>query len=203
MRLELPITNCSRAQNDTVDPHLLPPKASDSQLLTQALQQVTSIATNPVFAGQSCAACQAILEIAKMLTMAAPEQGPAFIIALCDLFEVSDDCATEFALFNLGGFVTQVFANADVGGLDGQVIVRNPGAINTVADFGCQMICQNFFSLCPIAPASPLNLTGWFAKPKPNPLPPPKKPSGKRLKVLHLSDAHIDPSELPLRFSLS
>ena len=56
------------------------------------------------------------------------------------------------------------------------------------------MLCQHFLSgLCPLPPVSPLNLTSWFAKPKPNPLPPPKKPSGKRLKVLHLSDVHIDP----------
>lgn len=55
------------------------------------------------------------------------------------------------------------------------------------------MLCENFLSLCPLPPVSPLNLTGWFAKPKPNPLPAPKKPSGKRLKVLHLSDVHIDP----------
>ena len=33
----------------------------------------------------------------------------------------------------------------------------------------------------------------WFAKPKPNPLPVLKQPSGERLKVLHVSDLHIDP----------
>lgn len=57
------------------------------------------------------------------------------------------------------------------------------------------MLCQNFLNLCPLPPASPLNLTGWFAKPKPDPLPAAKKPSGKRLKVLHISDLHIDPSK--------
>lgn len=56
------------------------------------------------------------------------------------------------------------------------------------------MICNHFLSgLCPLPPTSPLDLTGWFAKPKPNPLPAAKKPSGQRLKVLHLSDLHIDP----------
>ena len=55
------------------------------------------------------------------------------------------------------------------------------------------MLCQNFLSLCPLPPVSPLNLTGWFTKPKPDPLPAAKKPSGKRLKVLHLSDLHLDP----------
>lgn len=55
------------------------------------------------------------------------------------------------------------------------------------------MLCQNFLGLCPLPPTTPLNLTGWFAKPKPNPLPQAKKPSGQRLKVLHISDVHIDP----------
>ena len=60
-----------------------------------------------------------------------------------------------------------------------------------------QMLCQHFISgLCPLPATTPLNLTGWFAKPKPDPLPTTKKPSGKRLKVLHLSDLHIDPREL-------
>lgn len=63
------------------------------------------------------------------------------------------------------------------------------------------MICENFFSACPVAPTTPLNLTGWFAKPKPDPLPAPKTPSGERLKVLHLSDLHLDPSSyiIPLK----
>ena len=55
--------------------------------------------------------------------------------------------------------------------------------------------------VCPLPPTPALNLTGWFAKPKPNPLPPPKQPSGERLKVLHLSDFHIDPRALRI-FSL-
>ena len=59
-----------------------------------------------------------------------------------------------------------------------------------------QAFCENFFHMCPTPATLPLNLTGWFAKPKPSPLPPPKTPSGKRLKVLHLSDFHLDPSEL-------
>ena len=58
------------------------------------------------------------------------------------------------------------------------------------------MLCQKFAGgLCPVAPTTPLNLTGWFAKPKPDPLPTLKKASGERLKILHLSDLHIDPRE--------
>ncbi|CAL1693975.1 unnamed protein product [Somion occarium] len=162
-------------KNDTKDPHPLPPKASSSLLLAHAIDQVLSIASNPIFGSDTCAKCQAALEVGKFLAMAAPDQGPALAVALCNHFKFNSDCATEFGLLALGSVITQVVANADVGGFDGQ------------------MLCQNFLGLCPLPPTTSLNLTGWFAKLKPSPLPAPKKPSGKRLKVLHASDLHIDP----------
>ncbi|KAI0094202.1 sphingomyelin phosphodiesterase [Irpex rosettiformis] len=162
-------------RNNTNDPHPLPPRASSSLLLQHAITQVLSIVSNPVFGNNTCTKCQASLEVAKFLAMAAPEEGPTLAVTLCNHFGFNKDCATMFGPLGLGGVVTQVVANADVGGYDGQ------------------MLCQNFFGgLCPIPPVSPLNLTGWFAKPKPNPLPAPKQPSGKRLKVLHISDLHLD-----------
>lgn len=88
------------------------------------------------------------------------------------------NCEASFGPLALGNVLTQVLGAGEMAGYDGQVI------------------CQNFLGLCPQPPTSALNLTGWFAKPKPNPLPPPKVPSGKRLKVLHLSDFHIDPRSL-------
>ncbi|KAH0591168.1 hypothetical protein H2248_001264 [Termitomyces sp. 'cryptogamus'] len=57
-----------------------------------------------------------------------------------------------------------------------------------------QGFCSQFIGgLCPAPATAPLNLKNWFKKPKPNPLPKARKPSGKRLKVLHMSDFHIDP----------
>ncbi|TDL28043.1 Metallo-dependent phosphatase [Rickenella mellea] len=161
--------------NNTVDPLPLPPKANSARLLQQAIAQVHSIATNPAFGNNTCARCQAGLEVAKFLALAAPEQGPAMAVQLCNDFAFSKTCTGSFGPRSLGPVITQVIANADVGGYDGQ------------------LICQNFASLCPLPPTSALNLTGWFKKPKPNPLPPPKQPSGKRMKVLHLSDFHLDP----------
>ncbi|CDO73191.1 hypothetical protein BN946_scf185007.g246 [Trametes cinnabarina] len=163
-------------QNDTHDPHILPPAASSGQLLESAFAQVLSISNSPAFGSNNCARCQAALQVGKFLAMAAPEQGPAFAVRVCEHFNFNKDCATQFGIFQLGSVITQVIANADVGGLDGE------------------MICSHFLSgLCPAPAATPLNLTNWFAKPKPNPLPAHKKPSGKRLKVLHLSDMHLDP----------
>ncbi|KAI5119769.1 hypothetical protein M0805_009240 [Coniferiporia weirii] len=165
--------------NDTADPHPLPPTVSSSTLLQQALKQIQLIASpeteNSPFISDTCASCQAALGFAKMVALAAPEHGPAVVVGLCEAFQVSSDCSTTLGPLALGNVVTQVLANADVAGYDGQ------------------LICQNFLNACPLPPTSALNLTGWFAKPKPDPLPAPKKPSGERLKVLHLSDFHIDP----------
>ncbi|KAJ6485920.1 Metallo-dependent phosphatase-like protein [Mycena sanguinolenta] len=161
--------------NDTVDPHPLPPTASSSQLFQAAFDQIIAISTNPIFGTNNCARCQAGLEVAKFLAMASPESGPELAVQLCFHFNFNSACGTQFSRLALGSVITQVIANANVGGYDGQ------------------MLCQNFLGLCPLPPASPLNLTSWFAKPKPDPLPAPKTPSGERLKVLHLSDIHIDP----------
>lgn len=69
--------------------------------------------------------------------------------------------------------------------------------------FTLQLLCAQFLGLCSYPETLPLNITGWFAKPKPNPLPVPKQPSGERLKVLHVSDLHIDPRRPFVGFSSS
>lgn len=161
--------------NDTVDPHLLPPPATSSALVTHAIAQLASIAANPVFGDNTCARCQAGLEVAKFAVLAAPEIGPDLAVAACQYFDFDSECQLTYMLNNLGGVVTQLLAFADVGGYDGQAI------------------CANFLGSCDMPLTTPLNSTEWFAKPKPDPLPTPRQPTGERLKVLHISDAHIDP----------
>lgn len=160
-------------KNDTIDPHPLPTALQPSQLLQQAIGQIKSVASNPVL--DTCAKCQSSFTIAKMLVLAAPEQGPLLAEAICVYFNYSSTCYNEYSKLALGSVFTQVVALGDMSGYDGQ------------------LICARLLSLCPVPPTVPLNMTGWFAKPKPNPLPPPKQPSGERLKVLHVSDIHIDP----------
>ncbi|KAH9950917.1 Metallo-dependent phosphatase-like protein [Amylocystis lapponica] len=162
-------------QSDTYEPHPLPPVASSSQLLEQAFTQIVSISQNPVFGDDTCTRCQAGLEIAKFLSLAAPEQGPNLAVRVCEYFNYSTTCEQEYGFYTMGTVITQLMTFADVGGYDGQ------------------SICNIFLGLCPLPPTSPLDLTNWFAKPKPNPLPPPRKATGERLKVLHVSDLHIDP----------
>jgi sphingomyelin phosphodiesterase len=130
-----------------------------------------------------------------MLAMAAPEQGPSLAVELCLFFNFSSTCEKSFNVLTLGAPITQVVANADVGSLDGQVLLEMNVMSLYSDNFLYQMICQQFLGgLCPLPPTSPLDLKGWFAKPKPNPLPAPKKPSGERIKVIHMSDLHIDSS---------
>lgn len=183
---------CVVVKENAKDPHPLPPTASSEQLLQQALGQIESIATSPNFGNNTCSKCIAALEVGKFLAMAAPEQGPNLAVALCQYFNFSSTCQT-FSLLELGSVITQVVANADVASLDGQVRMQMH-VTSRISNSVRQLLCQNFLGLCPLPPTSPLNLTGWFAKPKPNPLPPPKQPSGKRLRVLHISDLHLDAS---------
>ncbi|KAL6304774.1 Metallo-dependent phosphatase [Sparassis latifolia] len=159
--------------NDTQSPHPLPFPASSSVLLEAAVAQIISISKSAVF-DSTCAKCQASLEVAKFLSLAAPEEGPTLAVRICEYFNYSKSCATSYGIYALGSSLTQVAAFADAGGYDGE------------------SLCWNFLGLCPRPPTSPLDLTTWFAKPKPSPLPPPKQPSGERLKVLHLSDMHLD-----------
>lgn len=190
------------SQNNTKDPHPLPPVAPSSFLLTAAYDQIVvslmsmfktfhaqfrraynhplfifimqEISNSSIF-NSTCAKCQASMAVAKMVALAAPSEGPALAVALCNHFQFNTDCEGEYGINDFGSVLTQVTANADAAGLDGEYF------------------CHSFLSLCPAPSVSPLNMTGWFKKPKPNPLPIPKKPSGQRLKVLHLSDIHIDP----------
>ncbi|KAI5824164.1 hypothetical protein K523DRAFT_420982 [Schizophyllum commune Tattone D] len=157
------------------DPHPLPPKASEDVLLQLALQQLASINGSATF-NDSCAKCVAGLEVAKFLALAAPEKGPELAVSACKLFKYDDDesCEITYGRQGLGNIFTQVAANADTANLDGQ------------------MLCFTFLSLCPIAPVPELDdLDSWFAKPKPDPLPV-KQRSGERLKILHVSDVHLD-----------
>lgn len=56
-----------------------------------------------------------------MVALAAPEQGPALAVGLCETFNAEPDCSTTDGPLGLGNIITQVFANANVGGYDGQV----------------------------------------------------------------------------------
>ncbi|KAH9838386.1 sphingomyelin phosphodiesterase [Rhodofomes roseus] len=163
--------------NDTWEAHPLPSPAAPDQLIDIAYNQILSIANNSVFGNDTCSRCLAALEIVKFVALTAPEQGSNLVVRVCEYFNFSNtgDCGGYYGQYSLGPDIMQALALADVGGYDGLAA------------------CAYLIGACPYPAASPLNLTNWFAKPKPNPLPPPKQPTGEKLKVLHLSDLHIDP----------
>lgn len=103
----------------------MPLKVSDNALLSAALKQINLIANpeteNSPFINDSCGACQAALLAAKMVALAAPEEGPTVVVGLCNALQMSSDCSTSFGPLALGNVITQVLANADVTGYDGQV----------------------------------------------------------------------------------
>jgi len=130
----------------------------------------------------SCAKCKKALAAAKPAALYAPTWVPDAMISLCQeyQFKSNDSCESDFAASIFGATWTQVLAYADVEGLDG--------------DYIC-----NFFnpSSCAKPKTSPLDTAKLFPKPKPENASVPK-PSGERVKVLHLSDIHLDP-----RYSVS
>ena len=109
------------AQNDTQDPHPLPPRASDDSLLQTAIGQVKWLFANTAIANNTCTLCIAALQIGKLLSLAAPEQGPAFSVFLCQQFQISSTCNTTYTATTYGSVLTQVLAFANVSGYDGQV----------------------------------------------------------------------------------
>lgn len=96
--------------------------SSSDTLFANAVNQITSLSSNSIFSRNKCALCQAILEVGKFVALAAPDKGPEFFIEFCTIAKLSSTCNTTYGLSSgLGSVITQVVANADVGGLDGQV----------------------------------------------------------------------------------
>ncbi|EJU00868.1 hypothetical protein DACRYDRAFT_116765 [Dacryopinax primogenitus] len=165
--------------NDTSDPRTYPPALLSTDaagpLVQNAFNQIVNIANlNNSGWGNNCSRCLAGLEVAKAVALVTPESIPTLAVNLCNYFKFSTTCQNTYGPLALGQVLAQVLAAADVAGYDGQ------------------NICNNFVSgFCPLPPPSPLNMTGYFAKPKPaNAVAPP--PSGQRARVLHISDFHLD-----------
>lgn len=157
------------------------PRANLTDQEQQALiQDVKANVTRIIHAGataNSCETCREALAAAQPAAWYAPVLVPNAMTSLCTElnFEPKDKCEEEYAPAAFGAVWTQVLSLADVNGLDG--------------DYICHTLNKTF---CPRPSTSPLDTTKLFPKPKPaNPRVP--SASGKRVKVLHLSDIHLDP----------
>ncbi|KAJ5103979.1 hypothetical protein N7532_004508 [Penicillium argentinense] len=124
-----------------------------------------------------CAKCKRALAAAKPAALYTPLKAPDAMVHLCKAFSFASNltCEETYSWNAFGPIWTQVLAYADVEGLDGDYICNNLKS-----------------SFCPQPHAQPLhNSQSLFPKPKPeNPTVP--KASGKRIKVLHMSDLHLD-----------
>lgn len=141
-----------------------------------ALADIKNILSDNGGLSTNCSKCVAALSVGKLIAQTAPSHVPGALVSLCQStdFASNASCVTSYAAGNFGAIWTQVLALADVTGLDGQYI--------------CNSLSSTF---CPAPALVPLNTTGFFPKPKPKNATAPKA-SGKRAKVLHLSDFHLD-----------
>jgi len=151
---------------------------NSSAILQAATAQIQQIVKGGAAGSSSnCSKCIAALEVGQLVAKTIPSSVPAALVALCQStgFASNATCTQNYAAGSFGAIWTQILALADVGGLDGQYI--------------CNSLSSTF---CPAPAVSPLNTTGLFPKPKPANATAPKA-SGQRVKVLHLSDFHLDP----------
>lgn len=150
--------------------------ATAASLVQAAIANITGIikANN---GASNCSKCQQALAVAKGVALVVPTSVPGMLVSLCERFQFSSNatCTNNYAATSFGAIWTQVLAFADVTGLDGRYI--------------CNDLSKTF---CPAPTVSPLNTTTLFPKPKPKNAKAPAA-SGKRVKVLHLSDFHLDP----------
>lgn len=132
-----------------------------------------------IIAGGSsnCTKCVEALKIGQYVAQRVPTMVPDAMVALCTAmkFHSKTTCKDDYASTNFGAIWTQILALGDMGGMDGQYV--------------CNSLSSTF---CPSPYTLPSDTTGLFPKPKPkNPQVP--APSGNRVKVLHMSDFHLDP----------
>lgn len=144
-------------------------------LIQRVLANVTGI-LNGSGNADSCSTCKSALTAAKPAALYAPRLVPDAMTSLCKKFGFKSDeaCENEYTETAFGVPWTQVLYYADVQGSDG--------------DYICYYLNSDVCG----QPQAPLNTTNLFPKPKPADTSVPK-PSGERIKVLHLSDIHLDP----------
>lgn len=178
------LTNPDTLPDNDPDPVYYPnPTANltaDQQktVIANALSEISDIVNGTKY-NTNCTKCIASLSVAKSAAQLAPSLVPAAMVQLCTSsgLHSASTCKEDFEATTFGAIWTQVLALADVSGLDGYYI--------------CNTISSTF---CKAPAVQPLNASSWFPKPKPadaaSRVP---KASGKTVKVLHMSDFHLDP----------
>ncbi|KAL2290302.1 hypothetical protein FJTKL_15443 [Diaporthe vaccinii] len=178
----LNLTDPSTIPTEDLDPVLYPVPAANlletasAAIISAAVAQILDIlsANNSGLAG-NCSKCVAALSVAKLAASLAPANVPDAMVTLCQAtgFGSNSSCQTIYEAGSFGAVWTQVLVKADVAGLDGQYI--------------CSSLSTKFCSAPPVIPVK-----AKFPKERPVDTSIPMR-SGKRAKVFHLSDMHLDP----------
>lgn len=145
-------------------------------MLADAINKIKAIISNSSTAS-NCSRCVEALSVAKGAARLAPTLLPIAMVSLCNETGLYSQkvCEENFRADAFGAIWTQVLAFADVSGADGPYI--------------CNSISSTF---CPTPAPIEIDFSQFFSKSKPKNVRLPK-PSGKRVKVLHMSDFHLDP----------
>ncbi|KAI7548074.1 sphingomyelin phosphodiesterase-like protein [Hortaea werneckii] len=145
-------------------------------VIESALSDISKIINGSYMEG-NCSKCVASLQVAQNAARLAPSLVPDAMVSLCTSsgLHSASTCKEDFDARTFGAIWTQVLALADVGGRDGRAI--------------CNSLSSDF---CDFPTVTPLDTTKLFPKAKPaNAIKP--NPSGERVRILHMSDFHIDP----------
>ncbi|ODN78055.1 hypothetical protein L202_05136 [Cryptococcus amylolentus CBS 6039] len=165
--------------NDTADPLLYAPAWLNGSAATDLYENITAQIQGIVTGeGANCTKCIDSLTAASTLAKKAPQHVPDLLVHLCNYYSFTTPTKCNVYSANAQGpFYAQMLAYADVGGYDGQYL------------------CQNFItaSECERPPLPEFKGEDFWTKPKPTNATPPIPKGTDRIKILHMSDFHVDP----------
>lgn len=163
--------------------------AAPSDIASQVRSNLTSIFTG---SGANCTKCINALKVAQNLARQAPQQVPGLLVDLCKQykFKSATQCEQLYQPQVLASSYSQVLSYADF-----------TSENSTDAQYICNIVVGSTFSNCTLPKARNLTeayLDQWFYGQRTSPATYNTnvgKPtaSGRNLRVLHLSDIHVDP----------
>ena len=173
----LELTNQTGIPQDDPGPVFYPTPigtySNGTSIVSAATQQISSIIIGK---GSNCSKCMSALEVAQGVAQRVPTMVPGMLVSLCEStgFKSNTTCMETYAATSFGAIWTQILALGNMSGSDGQYV--------------CNSLSSQF---CPAPYTLPSNTESYFG-PKPSNVTVPKA-SGKRVKVFHGSDFHLDP----------
>lgn len=163
--------------------------AASPEIASKVRKQLTDIFAS---SGTNCTKCASALKVGQTLARQSPQEVPSMLVELCTKYSYksASSCAKTYAPQVLGSVYTQVLSYADFTSPD-----------STDAQYICNIVVGSSTSNCTLPKPRHLDETffdKWFHGKRTPPssyntnVGTPTK-NGKHLRVLHMSDIHIDP----------